>query len=105
LRVKNRDTLIPLLTTRLMCQPLAHWLALFSAAHVPCGPINTLDQVFADPQVKHRGVQIAMQHATVGEIPLVANPVKFSKTPIEYTQAPPTLGQHNNEIDDLLAEP
>lgn len=104
LRVKHRENLIPLLTACLRRKPLAHWLELLAAAHVPCGPINSIDKVFADPQVKHRKVQIAMEHPTAGEIPLVANPVKFSKTPIEYTQAPPTLGQHNDEISDFFEE-
>lgn len=104
-RVKNRETLIPKLETQLMLKPLAHWLEVFSVAHVPCGPINTLDKVFADPQVRHRGLQFSLPHPQAGEVPQVANPVKFSRTPIVYTQAPPILGQHNSELDDLLGEP
>jgi crotonobetainyl-CoA:carnitine CoA-transferase CaiB-like acyl-CoA transferase len=104
-RVKHRDKLIPQLQAQLVLKPLAHWLDVFATAHVPCGPINTLDKVFADPQVRHRGLQFSLTHPEAGEVPQVANPVKFSRTPIEYKQAPPLLGQHNSELDDLLGEP
>jgi crotonobetainyl-CoA:carnitine CoA-transferase CaiB-like acyl-CoA transferase len=104
-RVKNRNSLIPLLEAQLMLSPLTHWLDVFAKAHVPCGPINTLDKVFADPQVRHRGLQFNLAHPVAGEVPQVANPVKFSRTPISYDQAPPILGQHNSELDDLLGEP
>lgn len=103
-RVQNRLKLIPLLEAKLIQQPLAFWLEHLSAAQVPCGPINDINQVFSDPQVQHRGLQISMQHPTAGELPLVANPVKFSATPIEYQQTPPTLGEHNADLADLLKE-
>jgi crotonobetainyl-CoA:carnitine CoA-transferase CaiB-like acyl-CoA transferase len=69
-----------------------------SEAHVPCGPINTLDKVFADPQVQNRGMQISVQHAKGYQVPLVANPVKFSATPISYPLAPPELGEHTELV-------
>jgi crotonobetainyl-CoA:carnitine CoA-transferase CaiB-like acyl-CoA transferase len=101
-RVKNRLTLIPVLESHLIKQPLVFWLKHLSAAHVPCGPINDIAQVFADPQVQHRGLQVSMEHPVGGELPLVANPVNFSATPIEYTQPPPTLGEHNEDLSKLL---
>ena len=66
---------------------------------MPCSPINRLDQVFADPQVKARDMVVTMRHSEAPEpISLLANPIKYSATPIEYRRAPPTLGQHTDEI-------
>jgi crotonobetainyl-CoA:carnitine CoA-transferase CaiB-like acyl-CoA transferase len=103
-RVKNRLSLIPLLEAKLLQHPLAYWLEHLSAVHVPCGPINDISQVFADPQVQHRNLQISMAHPLASELALVANPVKFSATAIEYKQAPPILGEHNDDLPDLLKE-
>ncbi|WP_026375852.1 CaiB/BaiF CoA transferase family protein [Aestuariibacter salexigens] len=101
-RVRNRETLIPQLQAKLRQQPLEYWLRVFNDVNVPCGPINTMDKVFDDPQVKHRNMAISLPHPHVDEVPLVANPVKFSATPIEYELAPPTLGQHTDEILNRL---
>ena len=98
MRVNNRASLIPLLQSYLKTRTLDVWLEQFSAAHVPCGPINTIDRVFEDPQVQHRQMQLELEHPLAGTVPLVANPVKFSKTPIKYRSAPPVLGQHNEEL-------
>ena len=68
------------------------------AAGVPCGPINNIDQVFEDPQVKHRGMKFEMPHPLAGKVPLVANPMRLSDTPVEYRRPPPTLGEHSAEI-------
>ncbi|TWB40979.1 CaiB/BaiF CoA transferase family protein [Nitrospirillum pindoramense] len=91
-RVTNRAALTELLTERLTTAPSAHWLALLEAAAVPAGPINTLGQVFADPQVKHRGLALTLPHPVLGPVPGVACPVKLSGTPITDGQAPPALG-------------
>ena len=74
------------------------------AAGVACAPVNTLDQVFADPQVKAREMQIQMQHPLADEeISLVGSPMKLSQTPVNYQRAPPTLGQHTDEVlEELL---
>lgn len=98
LRVVNRDALLPILERHLMAQPLDYWLEHFSEAHVPCGPINSIDRVFNNPQVKHREMVMDLPHPSAGKVPQVANPVKFSATPIEYQDAPPVLGQHNDEL-------
>jgi crotonobetainyl-CoA:carnitine CoA-transferase CaiB-like acyl-CoA transferase len=65
---------------------------------VPCGPINDLAQVFADPQVVHRGMVSTLAHPVAGEVKVVANPVLFSATPARSERAPPGLGQHTDEI-------
>jgi len=100
-RVKNRGALIPKIAARIASQTRQHWLKTLEAAGVPCGPVNNIDQVFEDPQVSARDMQISMQHPDRAELPLVANPIRLSKTPVEYKQAPPTLGQHT---DSILAE-
>jgi len=77
------------------------WLFALQAADVPCGPINTLDKVFAEPQVSAREMLVTLEHATIGELPLVGSPLKFSRTPVEYRLPPPCLGEHT---DDILRE-
>jgi crotonobetainyl-CoA:carnitine CoA-transferase CaiB-like acyl-CoA transferase len=70
---------------------------------VPCGPINTIDRVFADPQVRARGMRVDLPHPRAGTLPSIANPVRFASAPIEYTHAPPVLGQHTDEVlEELL---
>ncbi|NMP30129.1 CoA transferase [Thalassotalea sp. M1531] len=101
-RVKHREQLIPLLERQFKQQPLVYWLEELSSAHVPCGPINTLDRVFENPQVQHRNMQFELEHPTAGKVPMVANPVNFSQTPIEYNQAPPTLGEHTEQVKKYL---
>jgi len=97
-RVRHRDLLVGLVAERLAKRPAREWLALLEPAGVPCGPINDLAQVFADPQVRHRGMQARVPHPLAGEVHVVANPMKFSATPIPYDAAPPTLGQHTREV-------
>ncbi len=67
---------------------------------MPCGPVNTLDQVFADPQVVHREMRVTLPYpgAQGGEIELIGNPIKFSKTPVAYDRPPPRLGEHTEEV-------
>ena len=97
-RVEHRALLIGLLTPVLARRPTADWIALLEEANVPCGPINGVDQVFADPQAVARGLTVAMEHASGRSIDLVASPLRLSKTPPEYRSAPPLLGQHTEEI-------
>ena len=98
LRVQHRDALIPLLAGYLLQQDLTYWVTALSAQHVPCGPINRLDQVFADPQVQARGLQVQARHPRGYTVPMVANPVKFSATPLSFDQAPPELGEHTEQV-------
>ena len=97
-RVRNRAELIPLLRQATVMKTTAAWIALLEPAAVPCGPINDLAGVFADPQVKHRGLHVEMPHAAGGNAPQVANPIKFSATPIDYRLAPPLLGQDTEAV-------
>ncbi len=102
LRVANKAKLVPVLAETFAQQPLDYWIAALNQAKVPCGPINTLDRVFADPQVQHRQMEMHLQHPQLGDIPSVRNPVRFSATPIGYEKAPPLLGQDNAHLIDLL---
>jgi len=91
-RVSHRDELIAHLSGMLQTRPVADWLGLLEAHGVPCAPVNRIDQVFADPQVQARGMRIELPHALGADVPLVANPLHFSATPVQYTRAPPLLG-------------
>ena len=102
-RVENRADLIPHVAEMMAKQSTDWWLEQLSAACVPCGPINTIEQVFADPQVQHREMQVELEHPKAGKVAGVGNPVKFSDTPVEYRSAPPMLGQHTEQVlSDLL---
>ncbi|MFZ5547995.1 MAG: CaiB/BaiF CoA transferase family protein [Pseudomonadota bacterium] len=105
-RVANRGVLIPLLRQATVMRTTAEWIAALEAEAVPCGPINRLDQVFADPQVQARGMKIDLPHPAFGSVPLVASPIRLSATPVQYRIAPPTLGEHTAAvIADWLGEP
>jgi len=105
LRVANRDTLVPLVVAIMLQQTTDWWLAKLNEVGVPCGPICTIDQVFDNPQIQARDMQLELDHATLGKVASVANPIKYSATPIQYTHAPPTLGQHTDEVlRDWLGE-
>lgn len=105
-RVINRNDLVPVIEHMISKQTSAWWLEKLAECGVPCGPINDLEQVFSDPQVKHRQMRVDLEHPEAGTSPSVANPVKFSETPISYRSAPPTLGQHSNQLlRDLLDLP
>jgi formyl-CoA transferase len=97
-RVAHRDALRAGIATAMLARTTVEWIALLEPLGVPCGPINRLDQVFADPQVAHRGLRIEIAHPVAGRLPLVANPIKFSRTPIRYEVPPPLLGQHTDEV-------
>jgi len=97
-RVVNRDALIPAMRQVTLTRTTADWVASLEAVGVPCGPINTIAQVFDDPQVHARGTKISTPHPAGGAIPLVANPIRLSETPIDYRMAPPTLGQHTDDV-------
>lgn len=97
-RLQHRDVLIPLLRSATVQRTTADWIALLEKAGVPCGPINTIADVFADPQVRARGLQMAMPHAAGAEVALVANPIRLSDTPVQYREAPPQLGQHTRAV-------
>jgi len=97
-RVRNRATLVPLLEPLLRQRTRADWLAALEQAKVPCGPINDLGDVFADPQVLERGMRVPVQHPLTDTLQLVASPMKLSKTPVALRQPPPLLGQHTDQV-------
>jgi crotonobetainyl-CoA:carnitine CoA-transferase CaiB-like acyl-CoA transferase len=97
-RVANRSVLIPLLRQATVMRTTAEWISILEAQAVPCGPINRLDQVFADPQVQARQMKISLPHPTFGDVPLVANPIRLSASPVAYRAAPPALGEHTAEV-------
>jgi len=98
MRAKNRKVLIPLISEVLLTKGVRAWYDIFEAAGVPAGPINGFAEVFDDPQIVHRQMRLDLPHATAGSVPQVANPVKFSATPVEYKRAPPILGEHTEEV-------
>lgn len=97
-RVRHRAVLVPMLADILRTRRKADWLAALEAAKVPCGPINGLDEVFADPQVQARAMTVAVQHPLSDKLRLVASPMKLSNTPPTVRRAPPLLGQHTEEV-------
>jgi crotonobetainyl-CoA:carnitine CoA-transferase CaiB-like acyl-CoA transferase len=97
-RVRHRTTLVPLLATVMKSRGRADWLAALEAAKVPSGPINDLADVFADPQVRERGMTVRLPHPLAGALELVASPMKLSQTPVRYRLAPPLLGEHTDEV-------
>jgi len=97
-RVKYRETLVPQVVKIMLQKSSVEWLDTLNERGIPCGPINSVEQVFADPQVQHRGMQLELDHPVAGKVASVANPIKLSGTPVEYQQAPPMLGEHTNMV-------
>jgi crotonobetainyl-CoA:carnitine CoA-transferase CaiB-like acyl-CoA transferase len=97
-RVAHREALTGLLSAFTCQRTVDQWVTLMESAGVPCGPINTLDRVFDDPQVRARNLRLDLPHERYGSVPSVANPMRFSDTPINYPGAPPTLGEHNDQV-------
>ncbi|WP_374605436.1 CoA transferase [Niveibacterium sp.] len=92
--------MVPLIHDVTRRRTTGEWIVALEAAGVPCGPINTIPQVFDDPQVRHRGMRIEMAHPSAGKVALVGSPIRMSKTPPTYRRAPPNLG---SDTRDLLA--
>jgi crotonobetainyl-CoA:carnitine CoA-transferase CaiB-like acyl-CoA transferase len=111
-RVRQRDACVAALEPVLRARAAAHWLAACEAAGVPAAPVNDVAQAFASPQAAARGLRLDLPHPTAGTVPLVANPIRFSATPVSYDHPPPLLGQHTDAIlrerlglrDDDIAE-
>ena len=97
-RVTHRDVLIPLLEERMARKTTAEWDRLVREAGIPCGPINSMEQVFADPQVRHLQLVQEVPHPVAGRVRVVRHPVSVNGTPFPVRLAPPTLGQHTGEI-------
>lgn len=97
-RLAHRDALVAIIAQVMKTKSTAEWMEALEAKGVPCGPINTIDQVFADRQVIHRGLRRNLPHTAAGTVPQVANPIRYSRTPIEYRHGPPVLGEHTTSI-------
>jgi len=97
LRLRNRAELVELVSDLTRRHPTEYWVKGLEAAGLPCGPVNTIDRVFEDPQVLHREMKISMSHAG-GEVSLIGSPLKLSVSPVSYRRPPPTLGEHTDEV-------
>lgn len=97
-RVQHRQVLVPLVAEVMRTRTRDEWIAMLDAETIPCGPINTIPQAFADPQIRHRGMRVDIPHPLAGSVPQVASPMRFSGTPIQYNVAPPLLGQHTHQV-------
>jgi crotonobetainyl-CoA:carnitine CoA-transferase CaiB-like acyl-CoA transferase len=97
-RRKNRDELDALIGARMKAKTTAEWIDILNTARIPCGPINRMDQVFADPQVQHLGIAQEMDTRSRGKIKIVGQPVIMSRTPATIAMPTPGLGEHSDEI-------
>ncbi|MFD2265596.1 CaiB/BaiF CoA transferase family protein [Lacibacterium aquatile] len=106
-RVAARNDLVPMLAGVIAAKPTAHWTAGLEAVGVPCSPINTIDQVFADPHVQAREMVVEMEHPLTGlPVKMIGNPQKYSATPVSYRKAPPTCGEDTVDVlSNLLGLP
>jgi glutaryl-CoA transferase len=96
-RLKHREELVEAIAELTRRHTTRHWVEGLESAGLPCGPVNAIDKVFADPQVLQRGMKISMAHP-VADVPLIGSPLKLSATPVRYRRPPPTLGQHTDEV-------
>ena len=101
-RVRNNPELTPLLAERFAAMDRATVMAALEAAGVPCAPINTVPEVFADPQIVHRQMLRNLPHPVAGTVPQVVSPLRFQDAPLTFDRAPPTLGQHTTEVLESL---
>ena len=97
-RVRHRETLLPLLAECFRRRGAREWLELLAESGIPAGPINSIDRVFADPQVRHRQMELDLPHPLAGRVPLVACPLRFDGRRPVSTRPPPLLGEHTGEL-------
>jgi crotonobetainyl-CoA:carnitine CoA-transferase CaiB-like acyl-CoA transferase len=97
-RVRNRAVLVPILEELVRARPVAFWTAELERVGIPCGPINSIAQALADPQIVARGLRVELPHPLAGTVALVGTPLKMSASPPALDRAPPTLGQHTEEV-------
>src|SRR4029453_12358922 len=97
-RVRNQQVLTPLLRDLFSTRGRTELVDALEAAGVPCGPINTVPEVFEEPQVKHRNMLIDVPHPLSGTVPLLNTPMRFTEQPLQAERAPPLLGEHTEEI-------
>jgi crotonobetainyl-CoA:carnitine CoA-transferase CaiB-like acyl-CoA transferase len=97
-RVRNRQTIVPLIAEVMQTRSQRAWLEALEPLAIPCGPINRLDQVFADPQLAARGLRRDLAHPLAGSVPQVGAPIKFGATPAMSGRPPPLLGEHTAAV-------
>jgi len=97
-RVANRGALNPILNEALRARTAADWIAYLNERGVACGPIYSLDEVFADPQIRHERMLVELPHPVHGTVKMLGLPIKMSETPGEIRRVPPLLGEHTDEV-------
>jgi len=102
LRIANRSELVPQLQSQFDTEPAAVWLEKFAKANIPAAPIHSVAEALQDAQTSARGLIVQLEHPALGEVRSIANPIRFSDTPVSYRLAPPLLGEHNREILEEL---
>ena len=102
-RIRHRAELNAILDPLFLAQPRLHWIDALAAVGVPCGPVNELHEVFADPQVRARDMLVHQPHPQRAAMPMLANPIRLSQTPVQYRHRPPALGEHTDEVLAELA--
>jgi len=98
LRIKHREILVPLLQNIIQQKPTATWLEKFAQADIPAAPINTVAEAIEDKQTRGRGLIVQLDHPAIGTAKSIANPIRFSKTPVSYRLPPPLLGEHTHQV-------
>ncbi len=98
LRIKNREVLVPWLQNIFKQEPAAKWLEKLAAAEIPAAPINTVAEAIEDRQTHARGLIVQLEHPAIGTAKSIANPIRFSNTPVSYRLPPPLLAEHTREI-------
>jgi len=98
LRIKHRETLVPLLQNIIQQMPAATWLEKFAQADIPAAPINTVPEALENLQTRGRGLIVQLEHPTIGTAKSIANPIRFSNTPVSYRLPPPLLGEHTPQV-------
>ncbi|MFE3036546.1 CaiB/BaiF CoA transferase family protein [Streptomyces canus] len=102
-RIAHREEILPVLAAILRTRTRDEWLTVLDAHDVPAGPYNEMPEVFADPQIQHRGMLIEVEDPASGRLPMLANPIRFTATPVEGYAPPPMLGEHTDEVLTALA--
>ncbi|MFI5673657.1 CaiB/BaiF CoA transferase family protein [Streptomyces cellulosae] len=102
-RISHREEILPVLAAILRTRTRDEWLSVLDAHDVPAGPFNEMPEVFADPQIQHRGMLVEVEDPVSGPLPLLANPIRFTATPVEGYAPPPALGEHTAEVLTALA--
>jgi crotonobetainyl-CoA:carnitine CoA-transferase CaiB-like acyl-CoA transferase len=98
LRIKHREILVPLLQNIIQQKPAATWLEKFAHADIPAAPINTVAEAIEDQQTRGRGLIVQLEHPGIGTAKSIANPIRFSSTPVSYRLPPPLLGEHTPQV-------